>query len=70
MVPSRYKPTVIPEKAPAEAEKPADVAEEKAPALAGRTIVVADDEPDQVTMLSTIFEDHGATVREAAPPKR
>jgi Fe-S oxidoreductase len=38
---------------------------EEAPALAGRTIVVADDEPDQVTWLATVFEDHGATVFKA-----
>jgi twitching motility two-component system response regulator PilH len=31
-------------------------------ALAGRRIVVADDEPDQLTYLATVFEDHGATV--------
>ncbi len=35
------------------------------PVLADRTIVVADDEPDQVTLLATIFEDHGATVYRA-----
>jgi Fe-S oxidoreductase/CheY-like chemotaxis protein len=53
-------------------EKPAEVvpakvseAREPAPALAGRTIVVADDEPDQVTWLATVLEDHGATVFEA-----
>jgi len=54
---------------PAEAvpEKPAvpeKVEEVPAPGLplAGHTIVVADDEPDQVTMLRAILEDHGATV--------
>jgi CheY-like chemotaxis protein len=63
---------VVEEKVPVPAEKPVEVVPEKvaeapakAPALAGRTIVVADDEPDQVTLLSTIFEDHGATVFEA-----
>ncbi len=30
--------------------------------LAGRRLVVADDEPDQLTFLATVFEDHGATV--------
>jgi len=30
--------------------------------LRGRTIVVADDEPDQVEFLATVLEDHGATV--------
>ena len=34
--------------------------------LAGWTLVVADDEPDQVAFLSTVFEDHGATVFQAA----
>jgi CheY-like chemotaxis protein len=34
--------------------------------LSGRTLVVADDEPDQLTFLATVFEDHGATVVEAA----
>jgi CheY-like chemotaxis protein len=30
--------------------------------LTGRRLVVADDEPDQLTFLATVFEDHGATV--------
>ena len=30
--------------------------------LAGWKLVVADDEPDQLTYLATVFEDHGATV--------
>jgi len=30
--------------------------------LAGRTLVVADDEPDQVEFLATVLEDNGATV--------
>jgi CheY-like chemotaxis protein len=33
--------------------------------LAGRKLVVADDEPDQLTFLATVFEDHGATVFKA-----
>jgi CheY-like chemotaxis protein len=33
--------------------------------LAGRVIVVADDEPDQVAFLSAVFEDNGATVHGA-----
>jgi len=53
---------VVEEKVPV----PVEAAPEKAPALAGRTIVVADDEPDQVTLLSTVFEDHGAAVFAAA----
>jgi len=46
-------------------EEPVAAAPEKALPLAGRTILVADDEPDQVTMLTTILEDHGATVLQA-----
>jgi twitching motility two-component system response regulator PilH len=30
--------------------------------LVGKKLVVADDEPDQLTFLATVFEDHGATV--------
>jgi len=30
--------------------------------LAGWRLVVADDEPDQLDYLATVFEDHGATV--------
>ena len=37
----------------------------KAPALAGRRLAVADDDPDQLMYLSTVFEDHGATVFKA-----
>ena len=33
--------------------------------LAGRKLVVADDEPDQLTYLATVFEDYGATVLRA-----
>ena len=40
-------------------------AEAEALPLAGRVIVVADDEPDQVAYLSAVFEDNGATVHEA-----
>ncbi|MDH5196884.1 MAG: response regulator, partial [Gemmatimonadota bacterium] len=34
--------------------------------LAGRKVVVADDEPDQVEYLATVLEDHGAVVWRAA----
>jgi CheY-like chemotaxis protein len=36
--------------------------QEKELPLAGRKLVVADDEPDQLTYLATVFEDYGATV--------
>jgi len=35
-------------------------------ALAGRTLLVADDEPDQVEFLATVFEDNGARVLRAS----
>ncbi len=47
------KPTVPAAKAPVERESLP---------LSGRKIVVADDEPDQVEYLATVFEDNGATV--------
>ena len=59
---------VIPEKAavpvkPAEETVSAvEPAKPEALPLAGRKLVVADDEPDQLTFLSTVFEDYGATV--------
>ena len=60
--------------APAEtqAEKPAEAApaaaapaDKEEPVLAGRKILIADDEPDQVTFLSAVFEDNGAKVLSA-----
>lgn len=36
--------------------------EHEALPLAGRKLVVADDDPDQLTYLATVFEDYGATV--------
>jgi CheY-like chemotaxis protein len=51
-----------PEAAPAKVE----AAPARALPLAGRTILIADDEPDQVTLLAAIFEDHGAAVFRAA----
>jgi len=56
---------IIPEKAaPPVEEKVAAVepAKPEALPLAGRKLVVADDEPDQLAFLSTVFEDHGAAV--------
>jgi len=57
-------PAEVPVKVPVgvPAEVPVAVAAEEALPLTGRTIVVADDEPDQVTLLATILEDNGATV--------
>jgi len=64
VVPARV---AVPVGAPAEApaERPEEIPA-MALELAGRTIVVADDEPDQVTWLATVFEDHGATVYRAS----
>jgi Fe-S oxidoreductase/CheY-like chemotaxis protein len=56
---------VIEKKVPVEVEEVAVAAEAvkpKALPLAGRRFVVADDEPDQVAFLTTVFEDNGATV--------
>ncbi len=36
--------------------------EQEALPLAGHKLVVADDDPDQLTYLATVFEDYGATV--------
>jgi Fe-S oxidoreductase/ActR/RegA family two-component response regulator len=46
-------------------EVPVAATWEKALPLAGRKLLVADDEPDQVTFLTTVFEDQGATVFQA-----
>jgi Fe-S oxidoreductase len=63
---------VVPARVPTPVGVPVEVTAEKAeeflapaPAFAGRTIVVADDEPDQATWLATFFEDHGAAVFKA-----
>ena len=45
---------------------PVEEAAPEALPLAGRTLLVADDEPDQVEFLATVFEDNGATVLRAA----
>ena len=47
-------------------DKPAAVAAKPtALPLAGRKLLVADDEPDQVAFLATVFQDYGATVLQA-----
>jgi len=59
---------VVEEKVPVPVEEVAVAAEVPKPEvlpLAGRKLVVADDEPDQVAFLSTVFEDNGATVVKA-----
>jgi Fe-S oxidoreductase/CheY-like chemotaxis protein len=54
---------VIEEKVPVAVEE--EVAEPAVLPLAGRTILVADDEPDQVDFMAAVLEDHGATVLQA-----
>ncbi|MHC4422106.1 MAG: response regulator, partial [Planctomycetota bacterium] len=56
---------VIPEKVVVPVEEVPVVVEVEALPLAGRTLLVADDEPDQVEFLATVFEDNGATVHRA-----
>jgi Fe-S oxidoreductase/ActR/RegA family two-component response regulator len=61
---------LVPVEVAEEVPVPVEVAEEvpvmaaKLP-LAGRVLLVADDEPDQVEFLSAVFEDNGATVHRA-----
>ena len=60
------KPVEAPvEEVPAPAEAAPVVAEAEALALKGYRILVADDEPDFVTFVSTVLEDNGAEVIEA-----
>jgi Fe-S oxidoreductase len=56
---------VIEPKVAVPVEEVVEVVAEALP-LAGRTILVADDEPDQVEYLAAVFEDNGATVLRAA----
>ncbi len=51
---------------PDEVAAPAGGGGREALPLAGRTLLVADDEPDQVAFLATVFRDNGATVLEAS----
>ncbi len=53
---------VVDEKTVAPVPQPPAAAEPQSLPLAGRKLVVADDEPDQVDFLATVFEDNGATV--------
>jgi Fe-S oxidoreductase len=57
---------VIEEKVTVPVEVPvgAEPAEPELP-LAGRTVLVADDEPDQLEFLATVLEDNGATILRA-----
>jgi len=64
------KKVAVPVEEPVFAEEAAEVIETVRAAtgalpLAGRTLLVADDEADQVEFLATVFEDHGATVHRA-----
>jgi CheY-like chemotaxis protein len=56
---------VIEPKVAVPVEEVVEVVAEALP-LTGRTILVADDEPDQVEFLAMVFEDNGATVLRAA----
>jgi CheY-like chemotaxis protein len=53
----------VPEKVPPIGVPAEEVAEERP--LAGRRILVVDDEPDILTFFSSVLEDHGATVTQA-----
>ncbi|MHC4768401.1 MAG: response regulator [Planctomycetota bacterium] len=57
---------VIPERIVIPAEEVVVPAEAEVLPLAGRTLLVADDEPDQVEFLAAVLEDNGATVLRAA----
>jgi CheY-like chemotaxis protein len=61
------EPEVVPEEAPAPVEEvPVAAAPEGEDLpLAGRRILVADDEPDQLEFLSMVLEDNGAEILQA-----
>ncbi len=59
------KVTVPVEVAPLPAAAVAPVAKADGLPLAGKVLLIADDEPDQVDYLSTVFEDNGAKVLRA-----
>jgi len=59
------KVSVPVEVAPAPAAAVAPVAKADGLPLAGKVLLIADDEPDQVDYLSTVFEDNGANVLRA-----
>ena len=59
------KVSVPVEVAPAPAAAVAPVAKADGLPLAGKVLLIADDEPDQVDYLSTVFEDNGAKVLRA-----
>ncbi|HDL19384.1 MAG TPA: response regulator [Bacteroidetes bacterium] len=54
---------ILPEKAAAPAEAVPAMAEDTS--LSGYKILVTDDEPDFITFISTVLEDHGATILKA-----
>jgi Fe-S oxidoreductase len=57
---------VVPARVAVTEGAPAEVpARRPAPGLAGRTILVVDDEPDVLVFYRSVLEDHGATVVEA-----
>ncbi len=62
VIPEKVKePEVEKVEVPVEAEAPAEAGD-----LAGRKILVVDDEPDILTFFSTVLEDNGATVIQAS----
>jgi twitching motility two-component system response regulator PilH len=56
----------VPVEAPVEAEAAAVTEDKAALPFAGKVVLVADDEPDQVEFIATVLEDNGATVLRAS----